>query len=104
MKRILLASFVLAASYVGYAQCTTTNATSCQCPVQSQTSCDLLPDITVSWYALENYSGGPNEYPQVCNPPCSGNDGRLRLTASTPNIGFGPLTVLGSSFYVCGTD
>jgi hypothetical protein len=104
MKRILLASFVLAASYGGYSQCTVTNATSCVCPIPNQTTCDLLPDITVSWYALQNYLSGPSEYPQVCNPPCSGNDGRLRLSASTPNIGFGPLTVMGSSYYVCGTD
>ncbi|MBK5285166.1 MAG: T9SS type A sorting domain-containing protein, partial [Bacteroidia bacterium] len=55
-----------------------------------------------------NYAGGPNEYPQVCTPPCSGNDARLRVTGITPNIGFGPLTVEGKlagiGTYICGTD
>jgi hypothetical protein len=104
MKRILLAGLTLVFAQFATAQCTITNATSCQCAVTNQTDCDLLPDITVSWYALQYYKNGPNEYPQVCSPPCSGNDGRLRITASTPNIGRGPLTVMGSSTYVCGTD
>lgn len=104
MKKLLpLLLFVFAGTF-SYAQCTVTNATSCQCANQTQTNCDLLPDITVSWYALQNYLGGPSEYPQVCSPACSGNDGRLRLTASTPNIGVGPLTVMGTSLFVCGTD
>jgi hypothetical protein len=104
MKKLLLLLCITLASIIAGAQCTTTNATGCQCENQSQTNCDLLPDITVSWYALLNYLGGPSEYAQVCNPSCSGNDGRLRLTASTPNIGFGPLTVRGTSLFVCGTD
>ncbi len=104
MKKILLLIVFSIAGMLGYTQCTVTNATTCQCLLTPQTNCDLLPDITVSWYALQNYLGGPNEYPQVCSPPCSGNDGRLRLTASTPNIGVGPLTVLGTSSFVCGTD
>lgn len=106
MKKLLLLILMTSAGVIGYAQCNTStlNATSCQCANQSQTNCDLLPDITVSWYALQNYMGGPNEFPQVCTPACGGDDGRLRLTASTPNIGVGPLTVLGSSIYICGTD
>ncbi|MCC7302449.1 MAG: T9SS type A sorting domain-containing protein [Bacteroidia bacterium] len=104
MKKLLLLSTISLSGFIAGAQCTTSNATTCQCASQSQTNCDLLPDITVSWYALENYKQGPNEYPQVCVPACNGNDGRLRITASTPNIGFGPLTVMGSSVFVCGTD
>lgn len=104
MKKLLLFIIGAAFPFIGISQCTTTNATSCQCPTGAATNCDLLPDITISWYGILNYKGGPNEYAQVCNPACNGNDGRLRLTASTPNIGFGPLTVRGSSKFVCGTD
>ena len=104
MKKLLLMLSVAVAPVLASAQCTTTNATSCQCADNTQSDCDLLPDITISWYGILNYQGGPNEYPQVCVPACNGNDGRLRLTASTPNIGFGPLTVRGSQSFVCGTD
>jgi hypothetical protein len=104
MKKILLSVLFSIVALIAGAQCTTTNATSCQCQDNQQSNCDLLPNITVSWYGILNYLGGPNEYEQVCNPPCNGNDGRLRITASTPNIGHGPLTVSASTFYVCGTD
>lgn len=104
MKKLLLLLVVAGSPFLASAQCTTTNATSCQCADNTQTDCDLLPDITISWYGILNYQGGPNEYPQTCVPACNGNDGRLRLTASTPNIGFGPLTVRGSQSFVCGTD
>lgn len=103
MKKILLAILATTSSFAAIAQCTTTNATSCVC-ADGSNNCDLLPDITISWQGITNYAGGPDEYPQVCNPPCGGNDGRLRLTGSTPNIGLGPLTVRGTNFYVCGTD
>lgn len=103
MKQFLLSFSTIFISGIAIAQCTTTNATSCVCPDGSN-SCDLLPDITIPWQGITNYAGGPDEYPQVCNPPCGGNDGRLRLTGSTPNIGFGPLTVRGTNYYVCGTD
>lgn len=88
-----------------WAQCTTSNATGCVCP-DGSSSCALLPDITVSWSAILNYKGGPNEYSQSGN---GANDGRLRLTAATPNIGYGPLTVRGVDrngyrWFVCGTD
>ncbi len=104
MKKLLLVISAVVLPYFASAQCTTTNATTCQCPTSSSTDCDLLPDITISWAGILNYKGGPSEYPQACNPACNGNDGRLRLTASTPNIGFGPLTVRGSTTFACGTD
>lgn len=80
-----------------WAQCTTTNATSCQCPDGSQ-QCDLLPDMTTSWYAALNYLSGPNE-----------EAGRIYVTSSTPNIGYGPLEVRGVDLngyrrFVCGID
>lgn len=77
------------------AQCNTSNATSCICD-DGSSDCDLLPDITISWYALENVS--LNETP-----------GRLYVSGSTPNIGHGPFTVrgvdmAGDTWFECGTD
>lgn len=82
----------------GEAQCTTTNATSCQCPQGQGSNCDLLPDMTTSWYAALNYLSGPNE-----------ETGRIYITSSTPNIGYGPLEVRGVDLngyrrFVCGID
>lgn len=114
-KKLLLAIvFVLAVYVNSFSQCFTntitpnTSAVSCVCLNSSDVQCDLLPDITISWHAILNYMGGPNEYPQICTPSCNGNDGRLRVTGATPNIGRGPLTVEGELngvyTYVCGTD
>ncbi len=80
-----------------------TSATSCVCPPGSTTVCDLLPDIAIAELPL-NQSSNYTEYPQVCNPPCNGNDGRLRIGVSTPIIGYGPLESRGTAWYVCGTD
>ena len=85
----------------GQAPCTTTNASGCQCKDNSQTDCDLLPDITISDYAILNYLGGPTEYSQSGN---GANDGRLRVTGSTPNIGVGSFTVGSVSMWTCGVD
>lgn len=87
------------------AQCSTTQATSCVCRTAGQTNCDLKPDITLSWFGLQNYNNGPSEYAQNH----SSNGGRLRISGSTPNIGYGPLEVrtadqAGLRRFVCGTD
>jgi hypothetical protein len=82
---------------------TNSNATTCVCPPGSGSNCDLLPDISIAQQPL-NQPSNYTEYPQVCNPPCSGNDGRLRIGVSTPIIGYGPLESRGTAFYVCGTD
>lgn len=109
VKRYALHLFIFCASLTArvdvVAQCTTTNGTGCQCEVPGQTDCDLLPDITISWKALQSYAGGPNEYAQ--NDPS--NPGRLRVTGSTPNIGHGALNVrgvdqTGKRWFLCGTD
>ena len=77
-------------------QCTTNDATDCECLDSSETDCDLLPDIQVSWYGLQyvygNGTTGPTEYPQT---GAGSNNGRLRISVSTPNDGAGPLTVRG---------
>ncbi|HQV53128.1 MAG: hypothetical protein IPI00_02040 [Flavobacteriales bacterium] len=99
-----VATSVLAASDL-LAQCTLTNATSCVCETTGQTNCDLLPDITISWKALQDYAGGPSEYSQTDGS----NPGRLRVTGSTPNIGNGPLNVRGVDrngyrWFLCNSD
>lgn len=81
--------------------CTTSDATGCKCEDNSQTNCDLLPDITISGWALANYLGGPTEYSQSGNGV---NNGRLRLSGSTPNIGHGPFTVGSVQMWTCGND
>lgn len=96
---------IMVSSILVEAQCTTSNGTGCMCQQSGQTNCDLLPDITISWYALANYAGGPNEYAQND----ASNPGRLRVTGSTPNIGHGALNVRGVDqngyrWFLCGTD
>lgn len=105
LQRALFAALLGTSPLALLAQCTTTNATSCQCRTSGQTNCDLLPDIQISWYALANYSGGPNQYAQNA----STNAGRLRVSGSTPNQGFGPLEVRGVNAqnqrtFICGED
>lgn len=103
-KQLLLWFACIMLPFLGYSQCSTTNATSCVCK-DGTTNCDLLPDIHVARPPLlVNGSSGYIEYPQTCSPSCSGNDGRLRLSVSTPNIGHGPLEVRALPTAICGTD
>lgn len=103
-KQLLFWITLLMFPFLGYSQCTTTNATTCVCK-NGTTNCDLLPDIHVAPPPLSVYgTSGHVEYPQVCNPSCSGNDGRLRVSVSTPNIGLGALEVRSTSTAICGTD
>jgi hypothetical protein len=106
MKRYLLSVMVpgLLFPAVASAQCSLTNATSCVCRTTGQTTCDLKPDITISWSALQNYLSGPTE-----NAQTGTQAGRLKVSGSTPNIGYGPLEVRtadqsGLRHFVCGTD
>ncbi len=80
--------------------CSVSNASGCHCPDGTDT-CTLLPDLTISWLAMQSYLGGPKEYSQTGN---GADNGRLRVSSSTPNIGYGAFTVLGSGYYMCGTD
>ncbi len=86
-------------------QCSVTNATTCACRTSGATECDLLPDIMISWQALRDASAGPSEFSQTA----SSNAARLRVTGSTPNVGFGPLETRGVNAagvrkFICGTD
>jgi subtilisin-like proprotein convertase family protein len=104
MKKNLLLILVLLLPFLADAQCTTTNATTCVCK-DGGVNCDLLPDIHVAEPPMYvNGSAGYIEYPQVCPGGCGGNDGRLRLSVSTPNVGFGPLEVRALPTAICGTD
>lgn len=102
MKRsILLTVASIAFSTASWAQCTTSDGTDCFCPDGVSTQCELLPDLTLSWDALENWSDGPSEYAQTGEGT---NNGRLRISGSTPNIGWGAFEVWSTDWYVCGTD
>ncbi|REJ83163.1 MAG: hypothetical protein DWQ44_00145 [Bacteroidetes bacterium] len=82
--------------------CNINNATSCFCADSVSTNCDLLPDIKIARLPLTvQGSTGVIEYSQSGN---GANDGRLRISVSTPNIGFGPLEVRSQNIFVCGTD
>ncbi|MBK7971193.1 MAG: T9SS type A sorting domain-containing protein [Bacteroidetes bacterium] len=103
MKKIILPGLLLMVlPFFTNAQCTTTNASSCVCETTGSTNCDLLPDIYVARPPLlVPGSSAIIEYSQSGN---GANDGRLRISVSTPNIGHGPLEVRTTNRYICGTD
>ena len=104
MKKMLLLTLavVTALPLLTQAQCSTTNATSCVCATAGSTNCDLLPDMIVARPPLlAQGNNGVIEYSQSGN---GSNNGRLRLSVSTPNIGHGPLEVRTTNKYICGTD
>lgn len=91
MKKIFTLLMLLCAGYLVAQPCTTTNATGCDCPDGSDT-CDLIPNMRISYDLLID----PAENPET--------PGLLRVSVSTPSVGYGPLTVEGTNFFVCGTD
>ena len=108
--RVVISASLVFGNTESYAQCTTTNATSCVCE-DGSSNCLLLPDITASWKGISN--NGWTEYPQTnagTNYTGQGPDnGRLRVTGSTPNIGHGSFTVRGQDnngkrTFLCGND
>jgi hypothetical protein len=103
MKRLLLPCLLfLLLPFLSKSQCTTTNATSCACETAGATNCTLLPDMIVARPPLTvSGSNGVIEYSQSGN---GSNDGLLRISVSTPNIGHGPLEVRTTDKYICGTD
>jgi len=104
---LFLSYFFISGNFI-YAQCTTENATECECENPDQTSCDLLPDITVSWeWGVGDYEefppgeglqNGEITYPDnwfEITPDVEAM-GRIRVGARTPNIGSGPLNLRGA--------
>ena len=88
MKKLILSlSFAVAFVSVSFAQCTTSDATSCVCLNPAENDCDLLPDITIEW----DYAEGSNtEYaPGASNT--NRTDGRLTVSGHTPNMVLGLL-------------
>jgi hypothetical protein len=90
MKRALLL-LVICMPVAVWAQCNLSNATDCDC-LDGSESCDLLPDMTVSYDLLAN----PTYQPEYT--------GELGVSVSTPNIGHGPLRVFPTDYYVCDGD
>lgn len=109
MKKIvlLLASIL---PVIAWAQCSTNttpgnvSATTCICKDGTTSTCDLLPDIGIGpppFYATDNF--GIIEFSQSGNPNAADN-GKLKITVSTPNVGHGPLELRASTTFICGTD
>ena len=111
MKKYIYLLSVLVIPFVSYSQCTTDNAVDCYCADGTQSDCDLLPDITVSWeYGTQDYTEYPpgeglqqGEINYVDNwfniTPEVQAMGRIRVGARTPNIGVGPLNLRGADQY-----
>jgi hypothetical protein len=105
MKRIPLTLLCAAVfSFPSFSQCTTTNATTCVCPPGGGTNCDLLPDIKVSVDALQSSYTVYTQTGNAASGSQGSNDGRLRLTGTTPNIGYAPLETRSINKWLCGTD
>lgn len=102
-KLLLLILTAFAFPILATAQCTTTNATGCQCKDPGQTDCDLLPDIQVGHPPFYDIGAtyGVVEYSQTGHGV---DNGRLKVSVSTPNPGFGPLEIRTTDVFVCGTD
>ncbi len=102
MRKIYVVLVALLCSWqLAVSQCTLTNSTSCTC-LGGGTNCDLLPDIKASRYPLTQIgSSGVIEYSQTGN---GSNNGLLRISVTTPNIGHGPMETRSTNIFVCGTD
>jgi len=68
--------------------CSSSNGLACLCP-DGTSNCDLLPDMTASALIIQNQH---TEYP-----------GLITLSNATPNIGWGPMEIHGSSSCWCDT-
>lgn len=69
--------------------CSVSNGAGCQCPDGISTNCDLLPDMTAS--------------AQIIAAQNTETPGLLTLSNATPNIGWGPMEIHGSSSCWCDT-
>jgi hypothetical protein len=103
MKKLILLFFMVVSFAYANAQCTTSNAAGCRCKDSTQTDCDLLPDIGVGHPPFYDIGAqyGVIEFSQYGN---GADNGRLKVTVSTPNTGFGPLELRTTNVFVCGTD
>ncbi len=83
--------FTLLSVFIFAQDCTLEDASDCVCEDGSE-ACYLLPNINVSRDLLEN-SGSRRE-----------DSLQLKISVSTPNIGYGPLAIFPSNNIICGTD
>lgn len=88
----VLPSFIFAQTQ----PCSLENGLACVCPKEAA-SCDLLPDMVID-KAVFQRSGGIVEYSQTEAAP---NTGLLRITVSTPNLGYGPVVALAKDKLTC---
>ena len=93
MRSLLLTAAALLLPAFLYAQspCNLSDASGCDC-ADGSNDCDLLPDMTVAQILLEDGSVNPE------------TPGELGVSVSSPNIGHGPLRIVATDYYVCGTD
>lgn len=91
MQRITLFIFWLMANTLIAQPCTVQDASGCVCSTGA-VACDLLPDITVAKDLLMSEHFNPEEI------------GFRYISVSTPNIGDGPLRVIPTNWFICGTD
>ncbi len=80
--------------------CSLANPGGCACPTTGATDCLLLPDIIAGKRSLNDNTGWA-EYGQQAPAP---NTGLLRVDVATPNVGWGPMEVVATNDYICGTD
>lgn len=99
MKKLICLIFLIISTFSSYSQCNTGNATTCVC-ADGSIKCKLLPDITIGRKMLMD----PNTYTEYSQTGNGVENGRLRISVATPNIGHGPLTVMTTTTFVCGTD
>jgi len=102
---LLGALFIPSSGAFGQCSVPSLLANTCLCQTPGATNCDMLPDIMISWQALQSASSGPSEYSQTA----TSNAARLRVTGSTPNVGHGPLETRGINAagvrkFICGND
>lgn len=89
-KSIILLLCLLSCHFAILA-CSVTNGGACICADGSD-NCALLPDIVIA------------ESPLLDSTQNVEKRGELRITVSTPNIGYGPLHIKATNYYICGTD
>jgi hypothetical protein len=85
------AALLLPSLLIAQSPCNLSDASGCDC-LDGSNDCDLLPDMTVAQVLLEDASANPE------------TPGELGVSVSSPNIGHGPLRIVATDYYVCGTD
>lgn len=109
MKKLIFTAYLLLLFFNSYSQCNTntspgnSSATGCVCKDGSQ-QCDLLPDLKIGTPPFyDSGTFGIIEYAQSGNIDPADN-GKLKVTVSTPNIGHGALEIHATQIFVCDTD